>query len=92
MQTQLERIKEAYSYDVEEGCFSDALKLAEGWTVELGRSWRRIEAGDRQSLLDMTWENMEQYYGDKWGETKVEKRRDMASRDARYFIVKDNER
>jgi hypothetical protein len=67
--------------------------LGKDWTVELGRSWRKVDARERQSLVEMTWGNMEQYYGgDKWEGTKVEKRRDMANRDARYLIVKDDVR
>ena len=63
-----------------------------GWRLDLGLSWRNLEAAERRVLLDVTEENMEDYYGThKWKKEKGVKRRDMAHRDARYIIMRDEQ-
>ena len=63
-----------------------------GWRLDLGLSWRNLEAAERRVLLDVTEENMEDYYGThKWKKEKGVKRRDMAHRDARYIIMRDDQ-
>ena len=90
--TQVNKIEDAYAYDADE-CISPSMResLGMAWHLDVGRSWRKLEARERQILLEMTWSNMAQYYGSRWTEEKSVKRRDMANKDARYLIVREKE-
>ena len=88
-QDRKDRIDRAYSHDAA-SCLSGELGALDGLRIEPGVSWRRLEPSERESVLDLTERNMRDLYGEKWeATTKKEKRRDMASRDARYILVRD---
>lgn len=81
-----DRVARAYGHDAASACRS--VDLGEGLEATGGVTWRKLSTQDRQRLLDLTDGNMSGHYGHKWEEERTGKRKDMASRESRYIVVR----
>ncbi|UPQ97875.1 N-acetyltransferase [Chloropicon primus] len=85
-------VARAYAEDAEEIVASSSAGGAlseKGFGVEAGVTWRRLGAGDKQALLAMLERNMKGHYpSSTWDRVWQGKKRDMASREARYLILR----
>jgi len=84
------RVAEAYAWPLAEQVKSLAGLLAlPDFALDFGRTWRKLGSEDKAALLEMTEVNMAAYYGNEWDDALREKRRDMASLQARYIVVRE---
>ena len=69
-------------------------QLGSKLSLEAGLRWRQFSKDEKVRLHELVDANMSQFYDavSAWPRTRSEKRRDMANRDARYILVRDQNR